>query len=340
MSGTGSLLLLAAFGVALLATGVVRKYALRVGLLDEPNVRSSHSVPTPRAGGLAIVATCVSGWISLYFFDLLGSRELLALSIGGLAVAAVGFLDDRSGLDARIRLLVHLLAASLAVYAVGVATGQGAVGVAWWLLLVCGIGWFVNLYNFMDGIDGLACGEAVFLSLAGAGLHAITSGRVDTALAAIVVGGASLGFLWWNWPPARIFMGDVGSGFLGYVLAVVALSSARQNVGALIPWIILAGAFLADSGVTLLRRALRGERIYVAHRTHAYQWLARRWRSHRRVTVVATLINLFWLLPLAWWACREPDVAGWILLIAVTPLVIAAALAGAGRPEVLPPTPA
>jgi Fuc2NAc and GlcNAc transferase len=339
MSKFGWLLVFGALGTTAIGTELVRRYALRVRLLDEPNARSSHTVPTPRGGGLAIVAVCVLNWIALYVMGLVEVRLVLALSLGGLAVAAVGFLDDRKGVDARIRLMIHLMAATLAIAVLFASTGPdvrtGEFGYPWlrWVLAVLGIAWFLNLFNFMDGIDGIACSEAAFISLGGAFLHLLSGGSAGEVFSALVVGGAALGFLYWNYPPAKVFMGDVGSGFLGYVLAVLAVSSAQGNMSALFPWLTLAAVFLADSGVTVLRRALRGERVYLAHRTHAYQWLARRWLSHRRVTIIVMAINLFYLLPLAGWASVRPQIAGRVFLVGIVPLVIAAALAGAGRQE-------
>jgi Fuc2NAc and GlcNAc transferase len=142
-----------------------------------------------------------------------------------------------------------------------------------------------------------------------------------------------VGFLLWNWPPAKIFMGDVGSGYLGYVIAVLALAAARDDPVALWVWLILGGVFFVDATVTLVRRVLRGDRIHQAHRSHAYQWLARRWGSHRRVIVIVTILNLLWLLPCAFLATLHPDHAVAIAVVALAPLVALAFAAGSGRRE-------
>ena len=152
-------------------------------------------------------------------------------------------------------------------------------------------------------------------------------------LAACVFGAASAGFLAWNRPPARIFMGDVGSGYLGYSIALFALASARSNSVALLVWLILTGVFFVDATVTLLRRLLRRDPVYVAHRSHAYQWLARRWRSHAKTTVVLMSINIAWLFPCAWIAASQAKYAGWIVILALAPLVLLALASGAGRAE-------
>jgi Fuc2NAc and GlcNAc transferase len=151
------------------------------------------------------------------------------------------------------------------------------------LLSVLGIVWAINLYNFMDGIDGIAAAEAIVASLAGAGLL-LWQGQGDLASISLIVAGASAGFLVWNWEPARIFMGDVGSGFLGFVFGTLALASERRGAMPALVWILLLGLFFGDATVTLLRRMLRGERWFEAHSNHAYQRLVRAGLRHRTVT--------------------------------------------------------
>jgi Fuc2NAc and GlcNAc transferase len=161
----------------------------------------------------------------------------------------------------------------------------------------------------------------------------LQTASTDVAAVACILCAASAGFLIWNWPPAKIFMGDVGSGYLGYVIAVLAMAATRDNPAAVWVWLILGGVFFVDATVTLARRSLLGERLDEAHRSHAYQWLARRWRSHRRVTLSVLAVNVFWLLPAAWLAMRYPRAALWSLAGAFAPLIILAIAAGAGRRE-------
>jgi Fuc2NAc and GlcNAc transferase len=181
----------------------------------------------------------------------------------------------------------------------------------------------------MDGTDGMAASEAIFVVCAGG----LLGGDREVAAAAVVLACACLGFLRWNWPPARIFMGDVGSGYLGYAIAVLALAAASDNPVALWVWLILGGVFFVDATVTLARRLVRGERVYQAHRSHAYQWLARRWGSHLRVTLAVLIVDMVWLLPCAAFAELHPSYAGATTLIALTPLVVLAITAGSGRRE-------
>lgn len=326
----------AAVVVALL-TGLLRRYAIGAGLIDRPNPRSSHTVPTARGGGLAIVATSIAVFGLLCFLNMLPVRLFAALAGGGLAVAVVGFFDDRHALPARVRLAVHLCAAVWClVWLDGLPpllVGHRLVHLGWsgYLLGTLAIVWVLNLFNFMDGIDGIAASEAIFVSCAGAVLGPIPP--TPEVLAATILGAACAGFLVWNWPPAKIFMGDVGSGYLGFMIAVLALAATRSNPVAIWVWLILGGTFFVDATVTLIRRTLHGERVHEAHRSHAYQWLARRWGSHLPVTLSVLALNVLWLFPAAWLAASYPPFAIWIVAFAYAPLIILVIVAGAGRPE-------
>jgi len=185
----------------------------------------------------------------------------------------------------------------------------------------------------MDGIDGIAASEAIFVAVAGALLSAPLAGNVAILAAALAFAAACGGFLVWNWPPARIFLGDVGSGYLGYVIVVLAVAATHDNPAALWVWLILGGAFFADATVTLVRRTLRHERVHEAHRSHAYQWLARRWRNHASVTLAVLSLNMAWLLPCAAWAARFPRYAGGCVLVALAPVAALVAVLGSGRKE-------
>jgi len=319
-----------------LFTGLVLKLALLGGVLDVPNARSSHSVPTPRGGGVAIALATTAALIVLALHGSLQFNLLFALAGGGLAVAAVGFTDDRQPLSTGARLAVHFAAAIWALVWLGgmpsVRIADHIVSFGWggYVLGTIGIVWTLNLFNFMDGIDGIAASEAVFVAGAGALLSA--GGGAGVTDAAAVFACACVGFLIWNWPPAKIFLGDVGSGYLGYVIAVLALAATRENPIALWAWLILGGVFFVDASVTLLRRLLRGERLYEAHRSHAYQWLARRWGSHGKVTCGVLIVNVLWLLPCAVFATWRPGLAAATVIFAFAPLVLLA-IAVSGRRE-------
>lgn len=329
-----------AFTVSAVGTFIVRKWALRSGLLDVPNERSAHDIPTPRGGGVAIVvASFLALVVAVWIWDL-AADVFLAVMGGGLAVAAIGFLDDRKSIQPSIRLVVHVVSAIWALWWLGgmpsIQIGERIISAGWLgnFLGVIGIVWTINLFNFMDGIDGLAASETVFICLSGAILGVLFGFGIQVALIAAVIGAANLGFLIWNWPPAKIFMGDAGSGFGGYSVAVLTLAAASENTVAPYVWMLLGGVFFVDATVTLLRRLVQGERIYKAHRSHAYQLLARRWGGHLPVTALVMAINGAWLLPLAWLGAYRSEIAGWLVMIAMFPLVVVALVVGAGRAEV------
>jgi Fuc2NAc and GlcNAc transferase len=330
---------LATLSGSLLLTAWMRRVALSRGLLDIPNARSSHEIPTPRGGGVAIVLAASVGFCLLAVAGSVDIKLLIALLGGGLAVAVVGFIDDHRPLPASVRLAMHGIAAAWALVWLGglppLRVGDHIVqlGFGGYVLGFLGIVWTLNLFNFMDGIDGIAASEAVFIGV-GAALAALVGGFGGVGLGVdLVFAAACGGFLVYNWPPARIFMGDVGSGFVGFVIAVLALASLRSNPSAAWEWLLLGAVFFVDATVTLGRRVARGERAQDAHRSHAYQWLSRRWKSHRRVTLTTIVVNVAWCLPCALIATRVPRFAVWILVVALAPLVIAVTLAGAGQPE-------
>jgi Fuc2NAc and GlcNAc transferase len=322
-----------------LITGLVRRYALAHDVVDVPNERSSHRAPTPRGGGVAIVLVSTAALGVLALRGLVRPELLWAVGVGGVAVALVGLADDHRSLPAATRLTVHFAAALWALAWLGglpaLRIGAHLVSFGWvgYLLGALGIVWTVNLFNFMDGIDGIAASEAIFVAVAGALLGAPLAGNVAILAAALAFAAACGGFLVWNWPPARIFLGDVGSGYLGYVIVVLAVAATHDNPAALWVWLILGGAFFADATVTLVRRTLRHERVHEAHRSHAYQWLARRWRNHASVTLAVLSLNLAWLLPCAAWAERFPRYAGGCVIVALAPVAALVAVLGSGRKE-------
>ncbi|WP_340121609.1 glycosyltransferase family 4 protein [Methylobacter svalbardensis] len=286
-------------------TGFLRQYALAKNLIDIPNERSSHSVPTPRGGGVAIVASLLIALPILNQFDLIFTPVFLALWGAGFAVAVTGFLDDHGHIAARWRLLVHFCAAVWGLYWLGGFPQLAAFGHVLdlgWLGSVCAavyIVWLLNLYNFMDGIDGLAGIEAITACCSGALMVWLVAPDSTAWMLPLLLAIAVSGFLFWNFPPARIFMGDAGSGFLGIMLALLSVQAAWVDPRLLWVWLILLGVFIVDASVTLCRRVFRGEKFYEAHRSHAYQYASRVLGAHRPVTLAIAAINVFWLMPVA-----------------------------------------
>lgn len=295
----------------------VREYTLAHRILDVPNARSSHVQPTPRGGGLGIVFTLELALVVMWWRAAIDTSVMLALGLGGLAIALVGHLDDRRGVTAGRRLCVHLASAVLALWLLSRQPGSQLPfeDIPRWItyaLLAVGIVWSTNLFNFMDGTDGLAASEGLFVSLSTAVLIALHGAHDRWVTLPLIAAGANLGFLIWNWPPAKIFMGDVGSGFLGFWFS--ALAVALHFSGVLSVWtsVCLASIFIADATVTLLVRASRHERVHEAHRSHVYQRLARRFASHAKVAVLVWAINLLVVLPVAYFVSVSDRVAPWL----------------------------
>lgn len=314
------------FAMCWLLTLAVCRYAQRTQLLDLPNERSSHTVPTPRGGGAAIVVSFLALACGIAWTGLGPPGLLSALLVSSGIVAVVGFLDDRQALAARRRFLAHVAAAVWSLWVMrgippvpmfGVSVDLGWFGLA---LSTVYLVWMINLCNFMDGIDGIASIEAISASLGGALCWSVATGTPYWFMP-VVFAACTFGFLIWNYPPARIFMGDVGSGFIGMVLGLFSLWTAQQEPVVFWCWFILFGCFMVDGTTTLVRRVRRHERFHEAHRSHAYQYAARRHKSHKTVTLTVLAINTFWLLPIAVVvALRLLDgVAG--VLISYAPLV-------------------
>ncbi|MEJ5279414.1 glycosyltransferase family 4 protein [Pseudomonas sp. MYb541] len=327
----------AVLSASLLLTWVLRRYALSRSLMDIPNGRSSHSVPTPRGGGVAIVLTYLVTLVLVAFAGWVSWSAALPLLGAGALIAIVGFLDDHGHIAARWRLLAHFGAAIWALFWVGGLPTISLVGVELdlgWLghvLAAFYLVWMLNLYNFMDGIDGIASIEAV-CACAGACLVYWLTGHENLMIAPMLLAVAVLGFLYWNFPPARIFMGDAGSGFLGVVIGILSLQAAWAAPEMLWVWLILLGVFIVDATFTLGRRLLRGDKVYEAHRSHAYQYASRLAGRHLPVTLTVMAINLLWLLPIALFVGLGFDgVLG--LLVAYIPLVLLAIKFHAGELE-------
>jgi Fuc2NAc and GlcNAc transferase len=292
------------------ATGATLRYLSSRSVVDLPNERSSHTVPTPRGGGLAIGGVAFVGIAVAAGAGWIPSPVAVALIGGGLLVGGVGWLEDLRGVSVEIRAAVHFLGATWAVIwldgfpAVTLVDESIHFGHAGSIFAIVGLVWLVNLYNFMDGIDGLAAGEAVSTGIAGGALL-LVAGEPGLAAVAFLIAGASGGFLVWNWSPAKLFMGDVGSGLLGFLLGVLALASERAGAVPLVLWILLIAVFVFDATVTLVRRVLRGERWYAAHRTHAYQRAVQAGWSHGQVTSIVLLLNVT-LAAMAAVSLRQP----------------------------------
>jgi Fuc2NAc and GlcNAc transferase len=323
--------------------------------MDRPNSRSSHLVETPRGGGIAFVSVYLAllTWSMLFSssVDAQAGQLHLTLLLGGGLVVVIGFIDDHRHVSAMMRFIVHLIAAVIAVTLLrmpGIELWPGLSLEGWWLngVIVIGLVWLLNLYNFMDGIDGIASLQGITVLCGAVLIMMFNLAGSEASEWLLMLSACIAGFLLWNWPPAKIFMGDAASGFIGYALGVFALYTASAYPVSFWSWLILLGLFVVDATWTLSVRIMNGEKWYQPHAKHAYQHLARRRQTlyvgkgisaersralaHQWVILHSLLINLLWLLPLAWLAALYPGYGLLFTLIAFLPLVILVRTVGAG----------
>jgi Fuc2NAc and GlcNAc transferase len=332
LSGTGPFGLGLLGGAAAVATAIgvalVRRWAARHHVVDVPNERSSHTRPTPRGGGLAIVVVVLVGSVVYAIEGVLGvTRPLLLCGLGALLVAVVSWREDLRGVPVGWRFAAHAFAAALAL--IGLCGMEGVDGLSDQplclsylfapLLLVWIVG-LTNAFNFMDGVDGIAGSQGVVAGLAWFAFG-MRLGNPAVAVVGVLISGSCLGFLFHNWPPARVFMGDVGSAFLGFAFAVLPVYGGRLDRRLLLAGALAVWPFVFDTAFTLARRLLRHENVFRSHRSHLYQRLVIAGWTHRAVTLLYAVLAGAAACAAALWVMR---VAGAGLAAAVVPL------AGAG----------
>jgi Fuc2NAc and GlcNAc transferase len=263
------------------------------------------------------------------------SALFLSLYGAGSTIALLGFLDDRGHIHAGKRLVVHFLAALWAVYfflKVSNSLPYTIDSTTFFFLfgLIIFLVWLLNLYNFMDGIDAITGSETISVSFSAAYLYWLVFPQDPSWVILLLLASSVIGFQIWNIPPARLFMGDSGSAFLGIVLGILTIHSIHHSLSLFFALIILLGVYIVDTTITLVRRIASGEKFYQAHRTHAYQHAAARYQSHSRVSLGIALINLIWLFPIAYLVANESIVALYGICIGYTPLILTALYFDAG----------
>lgn len=317
-------------------TYFMRAYALKKNIIDNPNERSSHSVPTPRGGGVAVVGSYLLALVTLMYSQQLALHTGFILMAAGFVIALLGFLDDHGHINSMLRLAIHFLVAIGVVVSLGgfseVTIFNGVqIGFIANIIAVLFLVWLLNLYNFMDGINGIASVEAITATVSMAILYLLLSISLNSEILWLLAA-CVFGFLLWNFPKAKIFMGDACSGFLGLILGILALVALKENLALFCAWIICLGVFVVDATYTLIKRVLSGHKMYDAHRSHSYQILSRKWGSHTPVTLVVAAVNLFWLFPIAYITVTQnityPEIA---VLIAYIPLLLVAIKLKAGN---------
>jgi UDP-N-acetylmuramyl pentapeptide phosphotransferase/UDP-N-acetylglucosamine-1-phosphate transferase len=317
--------LTAVFALSAAVTWTAIRYAHRRNLIDQPGQRRSHSEPTPRGGGIGIVAATIAIFVAeIFLLPPEATPDLLACLCAVILVASVGWIDDHGGLAARWRFLAHCIAALLVLVALIAAPSVRAPVPAFALIVLFAIAWLslvwsINLHNFMDGINGLLAFQALFVFLALTALARSAGADADawhlSALAAAVAA-----FIPFNFPRARVFMGDVGSGALGLLIGIAVLRQMSLGGVALLSGVAACSAFVVDATCNLVSRVLRGKRWYSAHREHLYQWMVRAGMSHARVVSVYMGWNLLIVAPIVWLmnSGRPADDAGTLTAAAAT----------------------
>ena len=321
------LLWLALFAASTGGTWAFCHYATRNGLIDTPNHRSSHSAPTPRGGGIVIVLLATSLWIFATALDILSLNQGLALIVAGATAAAAGYMDDKGHLSKRTRFSAHILASSLVVILLSpmptvVVSASYTVDLnqlRWFPIVMVAIVWLTNLYNFMDGIDGIAASHAL-CALAASGATLYIMGEVDQSKLLILLFAIVFGFLIWNWPPAKLFMGDVGSTYLGIMFGTLALITAETL--SIWFWIIILATFIGDASWTLMIRIFSGQNWREAHRLHAYQKISPTQLRHKSTALLYSLFTLLWLFPLAYITAANPSYFFVTITLAYAPVLL------------------
>jgi Fuc2NAc and GlcNAc transferase len=318
-------------------TYLIRSYAGPAGLVQDPNERSSHSVPTARGGGLAVA---VAGLLGLVLAGLLANQDIWAIAVLCGLIALLGLVDDLRDLSPFLRFPIQIVLIAMLVMVSGPLPpielpGMHLAGAPLICLLVLVGLWWVNLYNFMDGIDGIAASQAILVLMLAALLWWSNDGAaVSNPLLWMmaILASATAGFLVLNWPPASIFMGDAGSNFIAMAILGIALATVSSGHLSYADWMTLTCVFVSDATVTLVRRIARGERPWRAHRRHAFQQAARRW-GHGKVTVAYGGVTVLWAGPFAFAAQAWPDLQWIIVTLCYVPLAIIVVKLGGGSAD-------
>lgn len=317
---------LIAFVLSFLGVYFLKKYALRLKIVAIPNERSLHNKVTPRGGGVIIAIVFLAFILVFYITRQIMVAEFLVLFGGGLIMAVTGFLDDILELKASIRFIIQFFAVGWGIYWIG-----GIPSTAFFERLpvlyaianavtVVALVWFINSFNFIDGIDGLATSSATFFSLSTGG-YFLWQGIEPYGSLLIVLAACSLAFLCFNWPPAKMFLGDAGSNFFGYLFGAMVLITVKNGNLSIWTWLIILAYLITDTTTTTFLRLCLVKGWYHTHRSHAYQNLARVLDNHKFVTCLITGINVFYLLPLAYLSIQYQQYAWLAFAASVIPIL-------------------
>lgn len=300
-------------------------------LVDIPGYRSSHNQPTPRGGGLAIVISCALAYAYILIYKSNQAPDFLLIALP-VAMALLGLIDDFVNLNIQSRLLVQLVLASIGI-------GYCLQDTTWPVLniilisgfLVVALTWSTNLYNFMDGINGIATLQAISTCMAMGAIFFALGIETEATTLLLILGCACVGFLYWNFPNAKTFMGDTGSLFLGFFFGLLAVKTSINSLTIATAWLVVMAIFICDASYTLCVRLLCGQKFYLPHRSHSYQKLALQVDSHSKTSLLVFAVNILWLFPIAFLTATtfiHPILA---LTLAYCPLIVVAIKLKAGK---------
>jgi len=304
-----------------------KKYALYTGIISNPNYRTLHELPIPRGGGIVFSTLFILAILLIWRYLQLSDNLLLILGVGGGMASLLGFIDDIKNIRARFKLIIQLLLSSWVLYCLYLDNLLFLNWMPFFLTIPAFLFfmvWIINAYNFMDGVDGMAASGAIFTSLTLALVLSLTGNSVELIAIFILMAALISGFIFFNWPPASIFMGDAGSVFLGYIFGSLLLFTSLNGYISIWIWLTVFGYFFADTTVTQIVRVISIKKWYLPHRSHAYQNLARITGSHLKVTSGVTLYNIIWILPLTLLSALKPEMAVIISMLAICPALVIA----------------
>jgi Fuc2NAc and GlcNAc transferase len=295
-------------------------------LMQAPHFRGTHTRTIPRGVGLAVVIVCLITIVTLFIAPGFFPKPFaLGLLLGGVFIAGIGFIDDHQHVQPMIRLWIQSFGVIAVLYLIGgfpeLYLFNHAFYVGWFghILAFLGMLWLINLYNFIDGIDGQAGTQTVFLAI-NLALMAYFIDFYSLGWLMVILAASMSAFLCWNWQPAKVFMGDVCSCFLGFLFASLMALTARDNTIPLLCWLILLALPIVDMSYTLVVRLIKGYSYHEAHCSHAFQHAVARYGSHQAVVLRGLAINLFWLAPFAWIAFLQPQYDVYCFILAVAPI--------------------
>ncbi|MDC0195472.1 glycosyltransferase family 4 protein [Candidatus Thioglobus sp.] len=316
------LLILVSFFLCLFLIFLYKKLAIRFKILANPNFRSLHEDPIPNGGGIVFSFIFIICVLILMLLGEISEVNFMLFFYGAVVATSFGFLDDLMNISPKKKLIVQILLSGWTLYCIdgGLLFGfeqlPELVSILISMILLV---WILNAYNFMDGVDGLAISGATFFSGLAAYILYLNNGNSELILLLLLLMSCSMSMMFFNWPPATIFMGDAGSIFLGYIFGVFIFLSIKSNDISIWTWLVILGYFFADTTMTQIMRVFLVKKWYKPHRSHAYQNLARIAKSHSKITISVTLYHIFWLIPLALWSVLKPEIAVIPAIMAITP---------------------